>query len=159
MSDLVFIDRDASPWDPSATSELVFELDRYNFPRTGILRQRDLGNDLLVLFDCIAGEEDKQNLWIYATIDSEEAERLASATGTALLAEVQSAFKHRWVTLAYADDFKVQTFDRFDAGSEGYMSLMKRYILRLKADLQRMQNDLDVMARHSRADEDELTFQ
>lgn len=129
----------ARPWKPAADVELVHELDRYNVPLSGIIKQ----GGRKYLFACLFGEEDPDNLWAYAPVSDEEIARLTQAAGDALLDAVDATLANRSLVVGFADEWAMEAWHTIDAGEEGPLRIAKRFIQRWRKSLdqQRQQTD------------------
>lgn len=91
----------ACPWLPTRDTQMVVELNGYDGPLLGILRQRKA----LFLFHCLVGELDPEQVWVYAGVTDDEVAELAGAEDPDRLAvSVQAIESDRPVTLAHAHE-------------------------------------------------------
>lgn len=152
MSNRIFLDLGAEPWNPSAASKSVFELDFYNFPRAGVIEQNILGTPERFLYVCAAGEEDDTNIWFYAPVSDEEIETLAESIGDDVVKSIAMTLKDRRVDCALAQDWRIAKTSWIDAGSESPVQLTRRFARRLLAGVEQIERNLEEIVRE--ADED-----
>lgn len=95
----------ATPWLPSDDAEAVAEFDRFNVPTTGLFRQ----GGTHFLFDCLEGHTMRGNVWLYAPVSDEEAERLQCLDGDELFALIDEIFPSRSIMGALAIDEKIRS--------------------------------------------------
>jgi hypothetical protein len=67
----------ADPWLPSSTSHQIAELNRYDIPTEGIIKQ----DGQLFLYRCLDGHQSEESLWLYVPLTRKEARRLRQAVG------------------------------------------------------------------------------
>ena len=91
----------ARPWQPTDGTRLVTELDYYDMPTAGLLEQ---GNSP-VLFMCVDGHGTRVTVWVYAPLETAEAEALGEVQGgEAIDAEIKQIFRTKPMVAALAVD-------------------------------------------------------
>jgi hypothetical protein len=128
----IFVDLGAEPWRPSPSSEELLRLDFYNIPLAGILVEKTINDcHTLYLYLCAAGEEDDTNVWFYAPITEAERQRLSEATPDQLVQAMADSIKNRMLVAALAQDWRVVSVEKVDAGEENPGLVVNRVLKRL----------------------------
>ncbi len=99
MSDLIRLELGREPWKPTPDSQVVVQYRYYDMPLAGVLRQ----GSLEYLFICLDGEDEKTNLWLYASLDREQRAAL-DAAGAEINTVLHQMPLHGWSRLALASE-------------------------------------------------------
>ncbi|WP_210502799.1 hypothetical protein [Nocardioides xinjiangensis] len=151
MSDLIQLVPGCEPWRPSPEAESVRVLDEYNIPLAGVVRQH--GHDYFYV--CAAGEEQESNVWLYSLIEAHELETLGSLIGGAFVNGMMEFLKHRPVTAAMADDWKLVLWESFDSGDERPGTMVRRFLKLLEARVRRYGDNIGRLERDPSIDADD----
>jgi hypothetical protein len=101
MSDLLYIEKGASPWKPAESTKLVEVFHAFTIPLVGLLDQ----DNVLYLFWCVVGHAGPENAWGYARIeDANQLEALRRADHETFEQELRSAVADRACLFAIASD-------------------------------------------------------
>lgn len=109
MSDLIQLNRGALPWTPTFDAEFTDELDRYDMPLLGIIRQS--GSDYLMR--CLLGQLGDLSLWCYVLLDAISSDSLRHATGSGVDEIVDNVTRGN-VMVALADAAGIVLWDAID---------------------------------------------
>lgn len=121
----------ARPWLPAHDVDELYQLDFYDIPLAGIIRQ----DGVTYLYTCILSQEAPENLWAYAPVSDEEVLALHTSYGDDLLAAIERALWNKPVVIAGADQWRLALWDAFDAGQEGPIGLAHRFVRRFGREL------------------------
>jgi hypothetical protein len=105
VSDQIQLLIGATPWLPSAESELVEEYAHYDMPTVGVISQYGC----YFLFECVEGVVDNFNIWVYAPITKKEEEELSQLTGSELTEAIDAIWGSRDLTAAIAEGDAILT--------------------------------------------------
>ncbi|MFI1360789.1 hypothetical protein ACH4TV_45560 [Streptomyces sp. NPDC020898] len=84
MKGRIVLELEARPWLPSNSVRMIRELNYYDMPTQGILRDRFLPR--YYFFACIDGAVNEYSMWVYVSISRTEARQLKKLSGNALRA-------------------------------------------------------------------------
>ena len=121
----------ARPWLPAHDVDELYQLDFYDIPLAGIIRQ----DGLLYLYTCILGEDAPENLWAYAPVSDEEVLALRTSYGDDLLVAIERALQNKLLVIAAAGDWRLAVWHTIDAGIEGPIGLARRFVRRWGREL------------------------
>ncbi|MFC0862569.1 hypothetical protein ACFHYQ_09705 [Sphaerimonospora cavernae] len=105
MSDLIKLGIGERPWLPTPSTEIVEVFGRYNMPITGLIKQ----DDKLFVFDCVEGHVMAGNVWVYAHVDANEAQRLQEAHGDEFPRLFDEAFTGKRIMVALAVNTRIRS--------------------------------------------------
>jgi hypothetical protein len=95
----------ARPWQPTESTRLVTELDYYDVPTAGVFDQ----GGSLVLFTCVDGFGTRVTVWVYAPLETAEAEELAGMQGRETIdEETRRIFRSKPSVAALAVDCQLR---------------------------------------------------
>lgn len=105
MSDHLELRIGARPWQPTDSTRLVTELDYYDMPTAGVFDQ----GGSPVLFTCVEGFGTRVTVWVYAPLETAEAEELAGMLGReAIDEETKRIFRSKPSVAALAVDCQLR---------------------------------------------------
>ena len=105
MNDHLELRLGARPWQPTDSTRLVAELDYYDMPTAGIFEQ----DGSPVLFMCVDGHGTQVTVWVYAPLETAEAEALGNVQGgEAIDAEIRRIFRTHPMVAALAVDCQLR---------------------------------------------------
>lgn len=87
MSDVIHTERGAPPWRPGGGALVVAVFSEYDKPLSGIVEQYNCN----YLFECIYGQVEGLNVWMYTLVRDAEAEAMISADNDALEGLIREA--------------------------------------------------------------------
>jgi hypothetical protein len=138
MSDELRAEIGRAPWLPASDVEPGTELDFYDMPLSGIIRQ----DGAPFLFVCLAGQDEPLNVWAYARLDSQEATELCDARGDRVDRLIVAALTDRMLVVALARGYRLTDIAAIDAGREGPHGIVGRFLQRLSGDDARQASEL-----------------
>jgi hypothetical protein len=139
MTSLLVPQHGARPWLPADNVTAGEILNAYNFPLSGLIEQ----DGVTFLYACLLGELESQNIWAYAQVSRQEAERLQSAVDGEFAAAMDRTLANRMLVVALASDYELVDWLAIDAGVEGPLALAKRFLDGMRRRLKSMQKDVD----------------
>jgi hypothetical protein len=105
VSDHLELRLGARPWQPTDSTRLVTELDYYDMPTAGVFDQ----GGSPVLFTCVDGFGTRVTVWVYAPLETAEAEELAGMQGReAIDEETKRIFRSKPSVAALAVDCQLR---------------------------------------------------
>lgn len=92
----------SNPWKPAPNMRMVLELNRYDIPTEGILKQKFRNRRFL--FRCIAGATGEYSAWAYVPLLPAEVRSLKTLTGPDLGAYIDKLMAGRTFMMALAGE-------------------------------------------------------
>lgn len=92
----------SEPWKPSTDTRMVVELNRWDVPTEGVLKQRFRRR--YFLFRCMAGATGQYSAWAYVPITAAEVKSLRGLTGPTLGAAINKIMLGTSFTMALAEE-------------------------------------------------------
>lgn len=130
------------PWEPAPTAQLAYVLDHHDFPQSGLIEQ----DGQMYLFTVVLGEVDDDNLWIYAPVRDDELPRIYEARGDEVLDIIEETIANRMVVVAAAFGFELEVWHQIDAGQEGSIKVVSRFLDRWQTQLAQQEDKADEFA-------------
>jgi hypothetical protein len=113
MTDQIHLRLGAHPWRPADTARPVKILNHYDIPLAGILKQ----HGSYFLYECLEGETQDVNLWVYVPVSRGTARKLARLTGDRLVQAMHAAYGHQCVTVAFAVNGRIEMGECLEFGA------------------------------------------
>jgi hypothetical protein len=132
VSDLIQLRIGERPWLPTPKTESIEIFGHYDMPISGLIKQ----GETLFVFDCVEGHVMAGNIWIYAQVDSEEAERLTGAEGDEFDILFDQTFTGRSVMAALAVDGHIRSGAQIDPEKIEKDGLLKAILDRLSEGME-----------------------
>lgn len=139
MTDMLLPQRGERPWLPASNVTAGMLLNEYNIPLAGLIEQ----GGTTYLFACLLGELEDVNIWAYARLDDAEVEHLTSLIGDELSAAIDETLGNRMLVVALADDHELVDWLHIDAGQEGPLGMIRRFLHRMRRRLETVQKDVE----------------
>jgi len=142
MSDLLLPEQGARPWLPAGDVKPLVTLNEYNIPLAGLIEQ----GGITYLYACVFGEMEDVNVWAYSRLGDVEIARLTSLTEDALADAIRTALEDRMLVVAVAFEHELADWLRIDAGEEGPLGLVRRFVTRMRAHVAALQKGVEELA-------------
>ena len=83
------------------------------------------------------------NVWAYARLSDSEVQRLSSLLDEELSAAIDEALANRILVVAVASDYKLADWLHIDAGMEGPLAVVRRFVAQLRRHLDATRRDIE----------------